>query len=240
MKDVVNIKDLTMRFGKKTVLSDVNISIKSGEVYGIVGNNGVGKTTLLKLVCGLLKPVKGSITFGTGDEKPPVIGTLIESPGLYGDMSAYANIKAKSLCMGLKYTKKDIQELLETVGLGDVGKKSVRAFSMGMKQRLAIALALVGEPELLILDEPINGLDPQGINEIRNLVLKVHEKYDVSIMISSHILGELAKVVTRFCVIDKGRIIKECSKEEFMTECGEKDINEYYLEIISSAAAKKE
>ena len=236
MKELVKISNLTMRFGKKTVLTDVNISIKEGEIYGIVGNNGAGKTTLLKLVCGLLKPVSGSIIFGDS-VKPPIIGTLIESPGLYFDMSAYENIKAKSLCMGIKYTKGQIEDLLSVVGLDNVRKKSVRTFSMGMKQRLAIAIALVGDPELLILDEPINGLDPQGINDIRNLVLKIHKERNVSIIISSHILGELAKIATRFCVINKGRVIKECSKDEFVSECGEKDINEYYLEIINNSVS---
>lgn len=232
MKEIISIKNLDFKFGKKTILSNVNLSIKEGEIYGIVGNNGAGKTTLLKLVCGLLKPTAGNVLLKEDASNPFIIGTLIESPGLYSDMSAYENIKAKALSMGLKYTKENINDLLCVVGLEDVGKKRVRAFSMGMKQRLGIAIALVGNPKLLILDEPMNGLDPEGVRDIENLILKIRDTFGTTIMVSSHMLAELVKIVTRICVIHKGQVYKEFSQSEFIEQCGEKDINSYYLSIL--------
>lgn len=235
MEEVIVTTNLTRVYRKKKALDNVNISIRKGEIYGIVGNNGAGKSTLLKIICGLVKPSKGSVEFPETKENVPRVGTLIENPGLYSDMSAFDNIKAKALCMGVKYSSEDIEDLLCLVGLDDVEGKSVRAFSMGMKQRLGLALALVGEPDVLILDEPINGLDPQGINEIRKVLTEIHEKRGITMLVSSHILDELVKVATRFCVIDRGRIVKECTKEEFVAECGERDIDEYYIELIESS-----
>lgn len=238
MEEVIVTKNLTRRYFRKEVLKDVNISIRKGEIYGIVGNNGAGKSTLLKIICGLVKPTEGSVEFPGEKENRHRLGTLIEKPGLYFDMSAFNNIKAKALCMGVKYSPEDIEDLLRLVGLDDVGKKSVRAFSMGMKQRLGLALALVGEPDVLVLDEPINGLDPQGINDIRKVLTEIHEKRGITVLISSHILDELVKVATRFCVMDRGKVIKECTNEEFVAECGERDIDEYYIDIIASSRQK--
>lgn len=235
MEEVIITKNLTRRYFRKEVLKDVNISIRKGEIYGIVGNNGAGKSTLLKIICGLVKPTEGSVEFPETKENAPRVGTLIENPGLYFDMNAFDNVKAKALCMGVKYAPEDIEDLLCLVGLDDAEGKRVRAFSMGMKQRLGLALALVGEPDVLILDEPINGLDPQGINEIRKVLTEIHEKRGITMLISSHILDELVKVATRFCVLDRGKIIKECTKEEFVAECGERDIDEYYIELIESS-----
>lgn len=233
---LISATELKKSFAKKSILTDINLDIERGELYGLVGNNGAGKTTLLKLFCNMLKPTAGTVTLNKQAFNSSVrIGALIESPALYFDMTAFQNIKAKALSLGVKYGKDDIDKLLELVGLQDTGKKDVRAFSMGMKQRLGIAMALVGEPDLLILDEPINGLDPQGILEIRNLLERIHKERGVTMVISSHILDELAKTATRFCVLNKGRIIKNCTKEEFLAECGDKDIAEYYLQLIQSA-----
>lgn len=239
MENIITIKNLKKRYGIKTVLDNINITIKEGEIYGIIGNNGAGKSTLLKLICGFTNLTAGEISISPNlISKKSNVGCLIEKPGLFLDMTAYENIKAKALFLNLKYSKKDIQDLIKLVGLEEVGKKRVRAFSMGMKQRLGIAIALVGNPKLLILDEPINGLDPQGIKEIRQLILKLHNEKDITFMISSHILDELAKVATRFCIIHKGKIIKECTKDQFMLECADKDIDDYYLEIINSSEEK--
>ena len=184
----------------------------------------------------MLKPTAGAITLNRQAFNSSVrIGSLIESPALYFDMTGYQNIKAKALALGVKYSKEDIEKLLQLVGLQDTGKKDVRAYSMGMKQRLGIAMALVGEPDLLILDEPINGLDPQGILEIRNLLEKIHKERNVTMVISSHILDELAKTATRFCVLNKGKIIKNCTKDEFLSDCGDNDISEYYLQLIQES-----
>ncbi len=233
---LISVTELKKSFGKKSILKDINLDIERGELYGLVGNNGAGKTTLLKIFCNMLKPTAGTISLNKEAFASSVrIGALIEKPGLYFDMTAFQNIKAKALSLGVKYTDDQICNLLRLVGLGDTGKKDVRAFSMGMKQRLGIAMALVGEPDLLILDEPINGLDPQGILEIRNLLERIHREKDVTMVISSHILDELAKTATRFCVLNNGKIIKNCTKEEFLADCGDKDITEYYIQLIQSA-----
>ncbi len=231
--EFVATKNLLKCFKNTNVLSDIDLTIEKGEIYGLIGNNGAGKTTLLRIICNLLQPTKGEVLWNKQafSSKVPM-GSLIEHPALYFDMSAYENIKAKAIALGVKYYKSDIDALLKLVGLENTDKKRVRAFSMGMKQRLGIALALVGEPDLLILDEPINGLDPQGISEVRNMLLKIHEERGVTMVISSHILDELAKIATRFCVLHKGKLVKNCSKEEFMSECGDRDIDEYYLQIL--------
>lgn len=230
---LISVTELKKSFGKKSILNDINLNIERGELYGLIGNNGAGKTTLLKLFCNMLKPTAGAVTLNKQAFTSSVsIGALIESPALYFDMTGYQNIKAKALALNVKYSKEEIEKLLELVGLQDTGKKDVRAYSMGMKQRLGIAMALVGEPDLLILDEPINGLDPQGILEIRNLLEKIHKERKATMVISSHILDELAKTATRFCVLNKGGIIKNCTKNEFLAECGDKDISEYYLQLI--------
>ena len=232
---LISVTELKKSFGKKSILADINLDIECGELYGLIGNNGAGKTTLLKMFCNMLKPTAGAITLNRQAFNSSVrIGALIESPALYFDMTGYQNIKAKALALGVKYSKEDIDKLLQLVGLQDTGKKDVRAYSMGMKQRLGIAMALVGEPDLLILDEPINGLDPQGILEIRNLLEKIHKERNVTMIISSHILDELAKTATRFCVLNKGIIIKNCTKDEFLSDCGDNDISEYYLQLIQT------
>ncbi len=232
---LISVTDLKKSFGKKSILNNINLDIECGELYGLIGNNGAGKTTLLKMFCNMLKPTAGTITLNRQAFNSSVrIGSLIESPALYFDMTGYQNIKAKALALNVKYTNDQINELLQFVGLQDTGKKDVRAYSMGMKQRLGIAMALVGEPDLLILDEPINGLDPQGILEIRNLLEKIHKERNVTMIISSHILDELAKTATRFCVLNKGKIIKNCTKDEFLSDCGDNDISEYYLQLIQT------
>ncbi len=231
MENILVIKELVKKFGKKTVLDGLNLEIKQGAIYGIVGNNGVGKTTLLRIVLGFLKQDNGTVEFAhdyTGN-----VGSLIEAPGLFEDMTAYQNMKAKALCMGYKTKKPEIIELLQFVGLDGKDKKRVKKFSMGMKQRLAIALALLGDPELLILDEPTNGLDPQGIIEIRQLILKAHKEKGVTIMVSSHILDELAKLATDFCIIKAGKVLKTMTVDELNHELNGKDINEYYVKLIS-------
>lgn len=232
---LISVTDLKKSFGKKSILNNINLDIECGELYGLIGNNGAGKTTLLKMFCNMLKPTAGTITLNRQAFNSSVrIGSLIESPALYFDMTGYQNIKAKVLALNVKYTNDQINGLLQLVGLQDTGKKDVRAYSMGMKQRLGIAMALVGEPDLLILDEPINGLDPQGILEIRNLLEKIHKERNVTMIISSHILDELAKTATRFCVLNKGKIIKNCTKDEFLSDCGDNDISEYYLQLIQT------
>lgn len=229
MSSVISIREVNKSFGKKTILSNLNLEINKGEIYAIVGNNGAGKTTLLRMICGQLKPNGGEIVFSDNKTK---IGTLIESPGYFKDMTAYDNLKAKALCLGYKYSKQQLLDLLEFVSLKDVDKKKAGKFSMGMKQRLGIALALLGDPEILILDEPTNSLDPQGINEVRKLIEKINKEKGVTIIISSHILEELYKVATKFCIIHKKGIIKEIAIDALKEECKDMPIDEYYLKTL--------
>lgn len=177
---ILRTRNLTKQYGKQKAVNAVNLHIKRGAIYGFIGRNGAGKTTFLKMICGLAAPTDGEIElFGhTGKackQGRTKIGCMIENPGLYENMTAYENLKLKCISMGIE---KDgyIEEILQTVGLVDVGKKKTKKFSMGMKQRLGIGLALVGEPELLVLDEPINGLDPQGIAEVRDMLQRLQKE----------------------------------------------------------------
>ncbi len=228
-ENIVVVKNLSKSFGKKIVLSNLNLEIRKGEICAIVGNNGTGKTTLIRMLCNQLKPNEGQILFSKKDIK---VGSLIESPGLFGDMTAFNNLKAKALCLGYKYTDEQLNDLLELVSLADTGKKMANKFSMGMKQRLGIALALLGDPEVLILDEPTNSLDPQGINEVRKIIERVNKEKGVTIIISSHILEELYKVATRFCIMHKGEVIKDISIDKLRVECKDMPIDEYYLKTL--------
>ena len=225
MNELLTTNSLTKKYKHQAAVNSVNINIYRGEIYGLVGKNGAGKTTLLKMIGGLIAPTNGEITFmgHSGKERIKVlsrIGNLIEIPGLYPGMTAYDNLKLKCICTGINQ-KGYIEEILDTVGLGSVGKKKVSQFSLGMKQRLGIAMALVGEPDLLLLDEPINGLDPQGIAEIRNTLLDLNKRKDITIIISSHILEELSKVATNFGFINNCELVKELSHDELDIACNE-------------------
>lgn len=236
MKSIVTVENLQKKFGKKTVLDGINLTFEKGEIYGLIGNNGAGKTTLLKIVCGLTRATDGHVILHKEEFSSKIrIGVLIERPALFYDMTAFQNLQAKAIALGFKHTKEELDELLRLVDLQDTGKKDVLKFSQGMKQRLGIAMAMVGNPDLLILDEPINGLDPQGILEVRNALSHLHDERGVTMIISSHILDELAKTATRFCILNRGKIIVECTKEQFMQDCGDTEINEYYLQLINKA-----
>lgn len=217
---------LTKQFGNHRAVDHIDLHIKKQAIYGFIGRNGAGKTTFLKMISGLSKPTSGEIElFGyKGDELSEVrsrVGCLIENPGLYGDMSAYTNIKLKCKMFGI-HDEKYIQGILETIGLADVGKKKTKHFSLGMKQRLGIGLALVGEPDLLVLDEPINGLDPQGIVEVRDMIERLRTERSMTIIISSHILEELSKIATDFGIIHNGVLLQELTKDELMAKCRER------------------
>ncbi|MDQ0362693.1 ABC transporter ATP-binding protein [Breznakia pachnodae] len=213
---ILETTSLTKKFGKKTAVDAVEMHVKAGEIYGFIGRNGAGKTTFLKMIANLLHKSNGDIKlFGSTDLTPARgrIGVLIENPGLYPAMSAYDNIKMKCILLGIKDSDKKIKELLELVGLEKVAKKNTKNFSLGMKQRLGLAITLVNDPELLLLDEPINGLDPQGIIEIREILLKL-QKRGMTIIISSHILEELGKIANRYGVIASGQLIKELTRDQ--------------------------
>lgn len=223
---LLETKGLTKLYGHQKAVDHVNIHIKKGAIYGFIGRNGAGKTTCLKMLSGLAKPTDGEIEiFGCrGKELSQIrsrVGCLIEAPGLYGSMTAYENLKIKCELFGIR-KKGYIEEILRTVGLESVGKKKTKHFSLGMKQRLGIGLALVGEPDLLILDEPINGLDPQGIAEVRDMLQLLRDEHNMTILISSHILEELSKIATDYGIIHNGSLLQELTRKELMQRCGER------------------
>ena len=217
---IIETKDITKKYGKYQVLNKLNIHVKENSIYGLIGKNGAGKTTLIRIICGLQDPTNGTYFINKIDNKAKdislvrkKIGAIIERPSIYEEMNAKDNIICQMKLVGLT-NYQDVSKFLDVVGLSNVGNKKVRYYSLGMKQRLGIALALVNNPNILILDEPINGLDPEGIIEIRELILKLNKEKHITILISSHYLDELSKVATHYGFIDKGRIIEEISSEE--------------------------
>ena len=220
-ENVVEINNLCKTYKDTKAVAHVNMTIKKGDIDGFIGRNGAGKSTTLKMIVGLIFPTSGQIKlFGESRNKftDRRIGSLIENPGLYPNLSAYDNMELKAIALGLK-DKEKIIELLNLVKLDYKSKKIVKKFSLGMKQRLAIALALLGNPDLLILDEPINGLDPEGIRQIREVIQYLNENKKMTIIISSHILGELSKIATRYGIIRDGQMIEEISAKELDQKC---------------------
>lgn len=221
MSELLSTSKLSKKYGSRFALKDADIHIKQGDIYGLIGRNGAGKTTLLKMINSQIVKTSGEIYTGGKAMKfgwPGIkIGALVESPGLYPDCTAHDNLMYKCVSMGV-YSKAYVDELLARVELQNTGKKKVKQFSLGMKQRLSIALALVNEPDLLILDEPINGMDPQGIRDIREMLVSVNREMGVTILISSHILDELAKFATTYGIIKDGLVLREFTREELEHE----------------------
>jgi ABC-2 type transport system ATP-binding protein len=225
MDYVLKTEALTKSYGNFTALNGVSMKIPKGAIYGFVGKNGSGKTTLIRLICGLQTPDSGSFDlYGIKNTNIAInrsrrrMGAVIETPSIYLDMTAEQNLREQFRILGLP-SFEGIGEILESVGLAGTGNKKAKNFSLGMKQRLGIAVALAGDPDFLMLDEPINGLDPQGIIEIRELVLKLNLEQNITVLISSHILDELSKLATHYGFIDDGRIIKEISSAELEAAC---------------------
>lgn len=225
MDHIIETNKLSKKYGRQFALKDASISIPKGSIYGLVGRNGAGKTTFMRLITGLQKPSEGDYRiFGMDYRDKEIarqrkrIGALIEKPGIFADLNAYSNIKTQYINLGLP-SYDGIDELLELVGLSGTGKKLAGMFSLGMKQRLGIAIALAGSPDLLVLDEPINGLDPEGIVNIREMLLKINRERGTTILISSHILGELEHLATDYAFIEKGRIVEQISAEEMKRKC---------------------
>ncbi|MBZ0323150.1 ATP-binding cassette domain-containing protein [Enterococcus casseliflavus] len=220
----------TMGVGKNyhsfKALENLSLKVPKGAIYGFVGKNGAGKTTLLRIICGLQQPTYGEyILYGANSTDKEIVkarrrlGAVVETPSIYLEMTAKENLKQQYKILGLP-SYHGLESILTMVGLSDTGKKKAKNFSLGMRQRLGIAISLVGDPDFLILDEPTNGLDPQGIIEIRELILKLNREYQITVLISSHILGELSKFATHYGFIDKGQLVKEISKEELDEICG--------------------
>ena len=225
MDYILETQNLTKCFGKHEAVKNVNIHIQKGDIYGLIGKNGAGKTTIMRMLSGLENPSSGSFSFCgyTGNQISKVknkIGILIEEPGLFPDMNAADNLKYFLTMVG-KYKKSQVDNLLNLAGLSTAGNAKVKYFSLGMKQRLGIAVALTGDPELLMLDEPINGLDPQGIVQFRDTIMRLNKEKNITILISSHILEELSKITNYYGIIHNGQILTELSKNELMKKCNE-------------------
>lgn len=221
---ILEARELTKAYKQTAALDSVNLKLEKGKIYGFIGQNGAGKTTFLRVVTGLAFQSSGSLSlWGKSDisqlqEQRKRIGCIIETPALYPNLTAYQNMEVQRIQRGIP-NKSVIDKCLAMVGLKDTGKKSVRNFSLGMRQRLGIAQALLNTPEFLILDEPINGLDPSGIVEIRKLLKSLNREYGMTILVSSHILEELYQTASEFILINKGKIIEKISERELDERC---------------------
>ena len=221
---VIQTKNIVKRYGKFSAVDDISINVERGDIYALVGQNGAGKTTLLKLICGLTPPSGGEIGL-FGRNSPAQLGaarshmgTMIETPGFFPYLSAKENLEYYRIQRGGK-VKAKVEDALEFVGLDKTGGKKFKSFSLGMKQRLGLALAIMDDPELLILDEPINGLDPMGIKEFRDVILKLNREKKTTVLISSHILGELSQIATTYGFIGRGRLLERDTAEELKEKC---------------------
>ena len=225
MEYVLEINALSKNYKDFKALNGLSMNIPKGAIYGFVGRNGAGKTTLIRLICGLQDPTSGDYTlYGRKNTDKDIVksrrrmGAVVETPSIYLDMTAEDNLKQQYRTLGLP-SFDGLTEILKLVGLDNTGKKKAKNFSLGMRQRLGIAIALAGAPDFLVLDEPVNGLDPQGIIEIRELILKLNREQQITVFISSHILDELSKLATHYGFIDNGYIVKEMSADELEAAC---------------------
>ena len=225
MEYVLTTQGLSKHYGRFKALDNLSMHVPKGAIYGFVGKNGAGKTTLIRVVCGLQDQTSGEYTlYGIGNREKSIVksrrrmGAVVETPSIYLDMTAEDNLKEQYRVLGLP-SFEGIPELLKLVGLDDTGRKKAKNFSLGMKQRLGIAIALAGDPDFLVLDEPVNGLDPQGIIEIRELILKLNFERQITVLISSHILDELSRLATHYGFIESGRMLREISAEDLENAC---------------------
>ena len=225
MDYVLTTDRLSKQYGRFKALDGLTMQVPRGAIYGLIGKNGAGKTTLIRLICGLQMPSAGAYAlYGTDSRNENIpkarrrMGAVVETPSIYLDMTAEDNLKQQYRVLGLP-SFEGIPELLALVGLENTGRKKAKNFSLGMKQRLGIAIALAGDPDFLVLDEPVNGHDPQGIIEIRELILKLNRERQITVLVSSHILDELSRLATHYGFIDGGRMLKELSAAELEAAC---------------------
>nr|WP_088327668.1 ATP-binding cassette domain-containing protein [Bacillus cereus] len=216
MQTIVSTKNIVKEYKDHKALDDISITIQRGDIYGFIGKNGAGKTTLIRLLAGLIEATSGETIYQQKDLK---IGAVIEGPACYPYLSAVENLTYYGIQQNISNIKERVQEVLAFVGLADTGKKQFKDFSLGMRQRLGLGLAILNQPDFLILDEPINGLDPKGIVEIRQIIQKLNREYGTTILISSHLLSELSMIATRYGIIHQGKLIKELTKEELESDC---------------------
>ncbi len=225
MEFVLKTNALSKNYKGFKALNGLSMNVPKGSIYGFVGKNGAGKTTLVRLICGLQEPTSGDYTlYGRKTTDKEIVksrrrmGAVVETPSIYLDMTAGDNLKQQYRILGLP-SYDGLTDILKLVGLENTGKKQAKNFSLGMRQRLGIAIALVGDPDFLVLDEPVNGLDPQGIIEMRELILKLNREHQITVLISSHILDELSRLATHYGFIDSGRMVKEISAKELEEAC---------------------
>ena len=223
-ENVLVTRNLSKKYKNFFAVNKVNLNIEKGEIYGLIGKNGAGKTTIIKMICSLVQPTEGEIELFSKTQPSELtkerarIGCMIETPSFFPNLSARKNLEYYRIQKGI-LDKECVNKTLNIVGLSEAGKKKFKDFSLGMKQRLGLGLALLNNPDFLILDEPINGLDPTGIVEFRELILKLNRERNVTVLISSHILGELSKIATNYAFIDKGEIIQEISSKDVVDSC---------------------
>lgn len=225
MEYVLRTNALCKNYKHFKALNGLTMNVPKGAIYGFVGKNGAGKTTLIRLICGLQEPASGEYAlYGLKNSEKEILksrrrmGAVVETPSIYSDLTAVDNLKEQYRILGIP-SYDSIPKLLKLVGLENTGNKKAKNFSLGMRQRLGIAIALAGDPDFLVLDEPVNGLDPQGIIEMRELILKLNREHQITVLISSHILDELSRLATHYGFIDNGRMVKEISAEELEASC---------------------
>lgn len=242
MEYVLRTDNLTKKYKNFTALNGLTMNVPKGSIYGFVGCNGAGKTTLIRIICGLQEPTSGTYElYGVKNTNREInnfrkrMGAVVETPSIYLDMTAKENIRQQYRILGIK-SDDGIAELLHTVGLENAGNKKASDFSLGMRQRLGIAVALAGNPDFIVLDEPTNGLDPQGIIEMRELILSLNRDHGITVLISSHILDELSRLATHYGFIDSGRMIKEMSAKDVCfshdADSNNGSLESYYMNLI--------
>jgi len=240
--EIITVENVTKQYDKSSVVSSIKFNVEKGKIYGFVGPNGAGKTTTIKLILGMIKPTEGSISI-LGDDISvnrerilKHIGALVEKPAFYGELNAYDNMHIVALMKGASVGS--ITELLKIMGLENTANKKVKKFSLGMKQRLGIAMALLGDPQIVILDEPINGLDPIGIHEMRKLILSLKNERSMTVLVSSHILSELEMIADELIIINAGQIIYCGSLDAFRKEFESDSLENAYIKIISASGGE--
>lgn len=233
-------RDLTKQFQGEYAVNRVSMTVNRGDIYGFIGINGAGKTTFMRMLCGLVRPMEGSIELFGETEKlqhaRKKLGALIEHPAIYTNMSAMENLEIQRRYLNIDFgedSKKKMEELLQLVGLENVGKKKTGKFSLGMKQRLGLALALIGNPECIILDEPSIGLDPIGVVELREFLVKLNRERNLTIFFSSHNLSEMSRLATRYGFLHRGKLVKELTAQELERECNGADLESYFVDLIA-------
>ena len=227
----IETRGLSKAYRGRNAVDGLDMHVAKGDIYGFVGRNGAGKSTTMKMICGMIRPTAGEVRLfdrlavnasgSIANGEAVRIGALVESPGLYPNMTAVENMRCKAIALGLVDSVSEIEQLLCIVGLDAAGKKPTKSYSMGMKQRLGLALAMLGSPDVLLLDEPMNGLDPEGVREMRNLVIRLNEQRGITVVVSSHVLDQLGRIATRYGVINEGRMVCEMTADEVAQACGD-------------------